>query len=150
MSRREPYEMKTPAHDGAQVFWKSLEDKANPAAAQKRAEMEFPLGLEEAKSAKLVKLRKGKSGEAALEAPVGRRGFMFFAGASAALFYPRPPPTAAPKIAPDAVPRPATWGGYRVRPETVEFWQGRRDRRHDRLVYRHDGDDGWVIERLAP
>ena len=47
------------------------------------------------------------------------------------------------------VPVPPEWGGYRVAPEAVEFWQGRPGRMHDRLVYRRDGD-GWVIERLAP
>jgi pyridoxamine 5'-phosphate oxidase len=47
------------------------------------------------------------------------------------------------------VPRPEHWGGYRVRPETYEFWQHRDDRLHDRLRYVRDGD-GWRIERLAP
>ena len=47
------------------------------------------------------------------------------------------------------VPRPAWWGGLRVVPETVEFWQGRVNRLHDRLRYRREGD-GWVVERLAP
>ncbi len=47
------------------------------------------------------------------------------------------------------VPVPPEWGGYRVRPEVVEFWQGRPSRMHDRLVYRRD-DDGWTTERLAP
>jgi len=50
---------------------------------------------------------------------------------------------------PDAVPVPDEWGGFRVRPETVEFWQGRPGRMHDRLVYRRDGD-GWTTHRLAP
>ena len=50
---------------------------------------------------------------------------------------------------PDAVPRPPHWGGYVVRPDTVELWKGRRNRLHDRLRYRRDGDR-WVIERLAP
>lgn len=46
--------------------------------------------------------------------------------------------------------RPACWGGYRVIPDTVEFWQGRSDRLHDRVLYRRLPDDGWKIERLAP
>jgi pyridoxamine 5'-phosphate oxidase len=49
----------------------------------------------------------------------------------------------------DEVPVPPHWGGYRVVPEVVEFWQGRPGRMHDRLVYRRDGA-GWVVERLAP
>ncbi len=48
-----------------------------------------------------------------------------------------------------AVPRPPHWGGFRVIPATIELWQGRADRLHDRLRYRRAGD-GWVIERLAP
>jgi len=47
------------------------------------------------------------------------------------------------------VPTPPHWGGYRVSPTTVDFWQGRRNRLHDRLRYRRT-DDGWTIERLAP
>lgn len=49
----------------------------------------------------------------------------------------------------DEVKRPAHWGGYRVIPHTIEFWQGRANRLHDRLRYRRV-DEGWVIERLAP
>ncbi|HET7311801.1 MAG TPA: pyridoxamine 5'-phosphate oxidase [Mycobacteriales bacterium] len=47
------------------------------------------------------------------------------------------------------VPLPEHWGGYRVRPSSVEFWQGRPDRLHDRLRYLRV-DDGWRIERLSP
>jgi pyridoxamine 5'-phosphate oxidase len=47
-------------------------------------------------------------------------------------------------------PAPANWGGFRLSAETVEFWQQRHDRLHDRLRYRRDGDAGWVMERLAP
>jgi pyridoxamine 5'-phosphate oxidase len=47
------------------------------------------------------------------------------------------------------VPVPEEWGGFRVRPERVEFWQGRTGRMHDRLVYRRT-DGGWATERLAP
>jgi pyridoxamine 5'-phosphate oxidase len=47
------------------------------------------------------------------------------------------------------VPTPEEWGGYLVHPESVEFWQGRPGRMHDRLVYRREAD-GWRSERLAP
>lgn len=50
---------------------------------------------------------------------------------------------------PGEVPVPEEWGGYAVRPDAVEFWQGRPGRMHDRLRYRRT-PDGWVTERLAP
>lgn len=50
---------------------------------------------------------------------------------------------------PDEVPLPDAWGGFRIDPDAVEFWQGQVDRLHDRLRYRRT-DDGWVVERLAP
>jgi pyridoxamine 5'-phosphate oxidase len=53
------------------------------------------------------------------------------------------------KYAGQEVPLPPNWGGYRLVPETVEFWQGRRSRMHDRLRFRR-GKDAWIIERLAP
>jgi pyridoxamine 5'-phosphate oxidase len=50
---------------------------------------------------------------------------------------------------PDTIPRPPHWGGYRLLPTTVEFWQGRDSRLHDRIRYRRE-DAHWCIERLAP
>jgi pyridoxamine 5'-phosphate oxidase len=51
---------------------------------------------------------------------------------------------------PDLVPVPEHWGGLRLVPSTVEFWQGREGRLHDRLRYRRTDGDEWVVERLAP
>jgi pyridoxamine 5'-phosphate oxidase len=48
------------------------------------------------------------------------------------------------------IPRPAHWGGYLVRPVTIEFWQGRPNRLHDRLLYTLQENGNWIIERLAP
>ena len=48
------------------------------------------------------------------------------------------------------IPRPPHWGGYRVIPVEIEFWQGRADRLHDRFVYRLREPKDWVIERLSP
>ena len=58
---------------------------------------------------------------------------------------PRPPRTATRT----QVPRPEHWGGLRLRPDAVEFWQGRQDRLHDRLRFRHTVGE-WIVERLAP
>jgi len=53
------------------------------------------------------------------------------------------------KFAGEDIPRPDHWGGYRLRPELIEFWQGRPDRLHDRIRYRWDYAT-WVKERLSP
>ncbi|UTA66508.1 pyridoxamine 5'-phosphate oxidase [Emticicia sp. 21SJ11W-3] len=49
----------------------------------------------------------------------------------------------------DVIPRPPHWGGYRLIPESIEFWQGRPNRLHDRLLFTNEGED-WKIERLSP
>lgn len=55
------------------------------------------------------------------------------------------------KYAGQTIPLPPNWGGYRVAPESVEFWQGRRSRLHDRLRYRRDAKGGeWTVDRLSP
>jgi pyridoxamine 5'-phosphate oxidase len=48
------------------------------------------------------------------------------------------------------LPLPEAWGGFRLTPQTFEFWQNRNDRLHDRLVYRRRPEGGWAMERLAP
>jgi pyridoxamine 5'-phosphate oxidase len=50
----------------------------------------------------------------------------------------------------EEIPCPETWGGYRLRPRTIEFWQGRRSRLHDRFRYTRLGDGSWKIDRLSP
>ena len=54
------------------------------------------------------------------------------------------------KFAAGRVPLPSFWGGYRVAPRAIEFWQGRPRRLHDRFIYRQDDGGGWRVERLAP
>ena len=54
------------------------------------------------------------------------------------------------KFAGGEVPLPSFWGGFRVRPTLIEFWQGRENRLHDRLQYTPADGEGWKIERLAP
>jgi pyridoxamine 5'-phosphate oxidase len=54
------------------------------------------------------------------------------------------------KIDETTIRRPEHWGGYRLLPEEVEFWQGRSSRLHDRIQYLKDSEDSWKIKRLAP
>ncbi len=54
------------------------------------------------------------------------------------------------KFSKTVIPRPPHWGGYLLRPVTIEFWQGRPNRLHDRLQYTLQGNGNWIIERLAP
>ncbi len=50
----------------------------------------------------------------------------------------------------EVIPRPEHWGGYVVKPERIEFWQGRQNRLHDRLLYELESSGNWHIQRLAP
>lgn len=49
-----------------------------------------------------------------------------------------------------SIDRPAHWGGYRLKPERIEFWQNRASRLHDRILYQQQSDGSWTISRLAP
>jgi len=57
---------------------------------------------------------------------------------------------AAEKFKSGSIPLPSSWGGYRIIPQRIEFWQGRENRLHDRFQYTRLHDDSWAIERLAP
>ncbi len=54
------------------------------------------------------------------------------------------------KFANGEVPLPSFWGGYRVKPACMEFWQGRESRLHDRFLYREVETNRWTVDRLAP
>ncbi len=54
------------------------------------------------------------------------------------------------KFSESEIPLPSFWGGYRVRPDSIEFWQGRQHRLHDRFLYRQSAHEIWTIERLSP
>ena len=54
------------------------------------------------------------------------------------------------RFAEGEIPLPPHWGGYRLKPERIEFWQGRPDRLHDRFRYTRQADGNWLIDRLAP
>lgn len=87
MSRRQPYDLPQ-QQDGAKLFWKSLESKESPEARDVRAQAEFPLGISEAKGPKRLPVVSSQAVKSVVEPTdnVGRRGFMLFAGLSAALF----------------------------------------------------------------
>ncbi len=53
------------------------------------------------------------------------------------------------KFADGKIPLPSFWGGYRISPQSYEFWQGRQNRLHDRFLYSKSGDN-WELERLQP
>ena len=54
------------------------------------------------------------------------------------------------KFAKGKIPLPDFWGGYRIKPDSFEFWQGRPNRLHDRFLYSKSDNESWCIERLAP
>jgi pyridoxamine 5'-phosphate oxidase len=54
------------------------------------------------------------------------------------------------RFADKPIPLPPNWGGYRLRPDKMEFWQGRPNRLHDRFRYTRQADGSWQIDRLAP
>lgn len=84
-------------------------------------------------------------GERASGGPPGARGAERASGERPAPHRDERPDGPSPEV-----PLPPFWGGWRIEPRTVEFWQGRVGRLHDRLRYRRTDDGSWVVERLAP
>ena len=54
------------------------------------------------------------------------------------------------KFSQGKIPLPDFWGGYRIKPKSFEFWQGRPNRLHDRFLYSKQSDESWTIDRIAP
>jgi pyridoxamine 5'-phosphate oxidase len=106
---------------------------AGPVASVSRAETEAYF------ASRPLDSRRGAWASPQSQVVAGRDGLDATLAAVTTRFGPDGPATAPPH-----------WGGLRLAPETVEFWQGRHGRLHDRLRYRADGTGGWVVERLAP
>lgn len=129
---------------------KGREIEANPEAMLlfRWGELERQVGIE----GRIAKVSAAESDEYFATRPLGSR--------LSAIISPQSEPVVSREVLETALaeaskrwrnepPRPPHWGGYRLVPERFEFWQGRRDRLHDRLSYRK-AEGAWKIERLAP
>ena len=111
-----------------------------------------PLGRQVRVEGTVARLPEGASDEYFRSRPVGSRLSAAVSPQSEVIASREELESAAERLGLEVgedVPRPATWGGYRLTPTAWEFWQHRLDRLHDRLRYRL-AEGGWIVERLAP
>jgi pyridoxamine 5'-phosphate oxidase len=122
-------------HAAAVFLWKELDRQVTVSGAVERA------STEEAEAYFRTRPRAARIGAWASRqsTPVGSRAELDAAFAEADARFPG-----------EDVPLPPHWGGYRIVPDTFEFWKGRRHRLHDRLRYSRGPDGAWTIERLFP
>jgi pyridoxamine 5'-phosphate oxidase len=147
--------LKDVADDGLSFFTgyasrKGLELAENPRAAL--VLYWHPLGRQVRVEGTVAKLPEAASDEYFGSRPVGSRLSAAVSPQSEVIWERDELEAAAERLGREVgedVPRPATWGGYRLIPTAWEFWQHRLDRLHDRFRYR-PGEEGWIIERLAP
>ncbi len=147
--------LKDVTDDGLSFFTGYASRKGSELAENPRAAIVLywhPLGRQVRVEGTVAKLPAADSDEYFGSRPVGSRLSAAVSPQSEVIWKREELQAAAERLAREVgedVPRPATWGGYRLAPTAWEFWQHRLDRLHDRFRYR-PGDGGWIVERLAP